>query len=1222
MRLSEIILSERYLQQGETTWEDVSKRMSRAIALAESPEKYDEWYTKFYNELINFNFIPGGRIITNAGKSKPYLLNCVSGDTLIHTKEGVFEASSLIDKEISVLSIGGKFRQSKWSCFGEQMLYNITLQNGDVLKATAEHEWIVQGTKKVHKTYELIGKRIPTQSISDFEYLESDYNEGVRHGIVFGDGTRHTPKSWNGDYCDVVLFNGKTHLMYDFFESPSIRKVKGFEIGEAVGKCGLPGAWKELPSLSKSRSYLRGFIAGLIATDGTVDKIGNVLLNNKNSDVLMSIRKIAYFSGIITTNVRLFRTINPFTKEDGFPCFGLGFLKSSMYDNKMIIKKSHREKMFASVKPKKSYNVKVVSVEPYQIEKVYCCVEPETHTMVIDSGYLTKQCNIISVEDSRESIGEMLKEILMISGTGGGVGLSFSKLRPKGIAITTNGGFSSGPISFMGCADVVAGTIKTGGGRRAALMISLSVYHPDIEEFLHVKLDLGQLNNANVSVEIDNKFIQAVRDDANWDLIWAGKVMKTVKAKDIWDKIITNAHKCGEPGIMNLGYMNEMSNSWYYSKIESTNPCIVGDTLIAVADGRNAVSIKTLTEEKKDVAVYSTNIQTGKTEIKWGRNPRKTGEKREVYELVLDDDSILRATPDHKILMLNGEYKELKDLLIGESITPFYSFDSNKYRQIYKSGAEMIGGHRRNRRQYRLVYEFFKGEIDYEYAIHHSDFNSKNDSPDNLVAMLKDEHTKFHSVRMLGEKNPYHKMTESWKTHFATHNGETNGRYTGHTNEQILEHGKKLFKMLGRIQKRDWVKYAKQFGLPQHLANEFRFGSFTNFANQCSENHKVKSVKFCGYEDVYNITVDDNHNYHVITSGIGDYTVSSGICVKNCGEIPGPAYASCDLGSINVSNFVKNKKFDRKAFEQTVEVGVRFLDNVLQVNEYPLSKLKEVGTSDRRIGLGLCGLHYGMVKMGIKYSSEAGVEFAEMIYEILRNHSYYYSTELAVEKGSFQKFDPEKFLKSAFVKTLPTKIREKIRKDGIRNVCLNTQAPTGTTSILADVSSGIEPIYAPVYERTFFSGDDKKKEIIADNLFQKMTESGEDISAFEGALDITPEQHIAIQEAAQRYLDQAVSKCMASDTTMVIVDDEVLYLDEISTGVPDTFCKYTGKTKNHRNQEVNIRNIYNNGIAEIIRVTFSDGSFVECTPNHRIHTADGWKKARYINIDETISIGE
>jgi ribonucleoside-diphosphate reductase alpha chain len=424
-------------------------------------------------------------------------------------------------------------------------------------------------------------------------------------------------------------------------------------------------------------------------------------------------------------------------------------------------------------------------------------------------------CNIISVDDSRESIGEMLKEILMISGTGGGVGLSFSKLRPKGTAITTNGGFSSGPISFMRCADQVAATIKTGGGRRAALMISLSVYHPDIEEFLHVKLDLGQLTNANISVEIDNKFIQAVKDDANWDLTWAGRIVKTVKAKEIWDKIITNAWKCGEPGIMNLGYMNEMSNSYYYSKIESTNPC---------------------------------------------------------------------------------------------------------------------------------------------------------------------------------------------------------------------------------------------------------------------------------------------------------------------GEIPGPAYASCDLGSINVSNFVRDGKFDRKAFEQTVEVGVRFLDNVLTINEYPLSKLKEVGTGDRRIGLGLCGLHYGMLKMGIKYSSEAGIEFTEKIYEILRNHSYFYSTELALEKGSFAKYEPEKFLKSAFVKTLPTKIREKIRKDGIRNVCLNTQAPTGTTSILANVSSGIEPIYAPVYERTFWSGDDKKKEIVADSLFDEMMNSGQDVSAFEGALEISPEQHIAIQEAAQRYLDQSISK--------------------------------------------------------------------------------------------------
>jgi ribonucleoside-diphosphate reductase alpha chain len=237
-----------------------------------------------------------------------------------------------------------------------------------------------------------------------------------------------------------------------------------------------------------------------------------------------------------------------------------------------------------------------------------------------------------------------------------------------------------------------------------------------------------------------------------------------------------------------------------------------------------------------------------------------------------------------------------------------------------------------------------------------------------------------------------------------------------------------------------------------------------------------------------------------------------------------PPYGSCCLGSINISNFCKDDKFDRKGFEHSIEIAVRFLDNIVTINDYPLEKIKANSTSDRRIGLGLMGLHYAMLKMGIKYSSEAGIAFTEKIYEILRNHSYWTSTELAKEKGAFEKFVPEKYLKSAFVKTLPTKIREKIRLDGIRNTCLNTQAPTGTTSIIASVSSGIEPIFAPVYERRFYSGDNIQTEIVADSLFEQYKEEGRDTSHFEGAHDVSPEWHILIQEAAQCYLDSSISK--------------------------------------------------------------------------------------------------
>lgn len=428
-------------------------------------------------------------------------------------------------------------------------------------------------------------------------------------------------------------------------------------------------------------------------------------------------------------------------------------------------------------------------------------------------------CNVVDVEDSRESIGQLLKDVLVISGTGGGVGVSFSKLRPKGAEILTNGGYSSGPVSFMGCADSVASTIKTGGGRRAALMISLSIYHPDIEEFLHEKLDLGKLTNANISVEIDNKFIEAVRNDGNWDLIWAGKVYKTLKAKKLWDKIIKNSLKCGEPGILNMGYIREMSNSEYYSSVVSTNPC---------------------------------------------------------------------------------------------------------------------------------------------------------------------------------------------------------------------------------------------------------------------------------------------------------------------GEQPLPPYEACCLGSINIANFVKEKTLDLQGFKRSIESGIRFLDNIITINEYPLEKIKLNATSSRRIGLGLTGLHYAMLKLGIKYSSDEGVSFTEKVYEILRNHSYWTSSQLAEEKGSYPKFDKDKFLKNAFVKSLPSKIRNEIREKGIRNICLNTQAPTGTTSLLANVSSGIEPIFSPVYERRFKSMEGKmemdKKEIIADELFTTWTEDDRDISHFEGSHDITPEWHLKIQEAAQMFVDSAISK--------------------------------------------------------------------------------------------------
>ena len=457
-------------------------------------------------------------------------------------------------------------------------------------------------------------------------------------------------------------------------------------------------------------------------------------------------------------------------------------------------------------------------------------------------------CFVIDIDDSREAIGEAVKNYLIISGTGGGVGLSFKKIRPKGAAIVKSGGESSGSVSFMDVINSVADTIKIGGGRRAATMISLPADHPDVIQFVHHKMDLGKLNNANVSVEISDKFIKAVEEDKDWDLIWAGKVIKTIKARELWDYVVANSLSSGEPGFLNLELANKMSNSHYYNRLSTTNPC---------------------------------------------------------------------------------------------------------------------------------------------------------------------------------------------------------------------------------------------------------------------------------------------------------------------GEIFLPIFGVCCLSSINVANFILPEGgLDLPKFRAACAFGVRLLDNVLTVNSYPLPNIKEVATAERRIGLGLTGVHTAMLKQGIKYSSRAGIAFIEHCYEELRNASYLASIDIAKEKGSFQKFDPERYLESGFVKTLPASIRRKIAQYGIRNVCVNTQAPTGTTSLLAGVSSGIEPIFAPIFKRTFFSDKSstgRKEQLVLDEEVKTQLDTGKSFSElkhFEGAYDVPVRKHLMAQEAAQRYIDQAVSKTinLPEDYTFEQLSEDMLKFAPVLKG--------------------------------------------------------------------------
>ena len=177
------------------------------------------------------------------------------------------------------------------------------------------------------------------------------------------------------------------------------------------------------------------------------------------------------------------------------------------------------------------------------------------------------------IPDDMDGIFNTIRESALTQKMGGGVGYNFSTLRPNGSYIKGCESESSGPISFMGIFDATCKTIMSAGNRRGAQMGVLNIDHPDIEEFIEAKRGNEALQMFNISVGVSDKFMEALRNKEDWDLVFDGKVYKTVKAVDLWDKIIKATYDYAEPGVLFLDRINKMNNLWYIEDLKATNPC-------------------------------------------------------------------------------------------------------------------------------------------------------------------------------------------------------------------------------------------------------------------------------------------------------------------------------------------------------------------------------------------------------------------------------------------------------------------------------------------------------------------------------------------------------------------------------------------------------------------------------------------------------------------------
>jgi ribonucleoside-diphosphate reductase alpha chain len=438
-------------------------------------------------------------------------------------------------------------------------------------------------------------------------------------------------------------------------------------------------------------------------------------------------------------------------------------------------------------------------------------------------------CFVIPIDDSLNSIFDAVKATALIEQSGGGVGFSFSKLRPKGDIVRSTMGVASGPVSFMRIFDTVTDVIKAGGKRRGAMMGILRADHPDIEEFITSKLDPKMLRNFNISVAITDKFMHAVQKNALYDLVnpRTGDVVKTVRARDIWNLIIKTAWQTGDPGIIFIDEINRKNPTSHIGSIESTNPC---------------------------------------------------------------------------------------------------------------------------------------------------------------------------------------------------------------------------------------------------------------------------------------------------------------------GEQPLHPYESCNLGSINLTKILKriNGKYliDWQALERITSLAVRFLDNVIDINKYPLPEIESITKANRRIGLGVMGWADMLIMLGIPYNSNRALNLAEKLMSFISKVARATSAQLGRERGSFPNFIRSLWYERGW--------------DAMRNATVTTIAPTGSISIIAGVSSGIEPIFAISYGRKILGGRvllevnrifeqiAKEQGWYSAQLMLKIARTGsvQRIAKipkkiqrlFITAFDISPEWHVRMQAAFQKYTDNAVSK--------------------------------------------------------------------------------------------------
>ena len=492
-----------------------------------------------------------------------------------------------------------------------------------------------------------------------------------------------------------------------------------------------------------------------------------------------------------------------------------------------------------------------------------------------------------SPEDSYSSIMMTRLNQAELMKRRGGVGYDLSKLRPRGAAVNNAAVTSTGAASFMDvCSDVTNEVAQQ--GRRGALMLSMNVNHPDIEEFIEKKQDLTKVTGANVSVQVTDDFMKAVENDADYLLRWPVDAfndpcnimpqdyeeynklysiktnnhkgyVKKVKAKEIWDKIIHCTWNTAEPGVIFKDRMVNFSPDGCYNKYRgvSTNPCVTGDTKVAVADGRGYVSFEQLVKEGNDVDVYCINDE-GNLTISKMINPRISGYNKDIYEVTLENGHKLKCTANHKLLTNDRGYVEVKDLNIGDSLTIMTKSQMNWDERYHKSMGKhqpynfmFLSGSNKTDTEHRMIYKYNNPDDNIFEVVHHKDFNGLNNSPNNLQGMTAKDHINYHKQKMYGDNNPMVKIKndpEKLKKYSEKMSKLMTGECNGNCKIILSEYYNEAINFAKSLKRnfylKEWLQHCKELNWPIIWDNflQREFGTSKEFIKKIANDANVPYI--------------------------------------------------------------------------------------------------------------------------------------------------------------------------------------------------------------------------------------------------------------------------------------------------------------------------------------------------------------------------------------------